>query len=178
MKAYDSLNVARMQAGCKSKQTGEKHTVLDFDGVFYVGTAVELSTLKKEEVKVVEVSPVQDVEAGWELAAANVLTVPSKPVKKSASKPASKKMKVVKVKSEVKGMTDRRLGKIKERAQEVMKYATENYEKGFDWIVECLSVEEIAKEMMETKCTSTVAALQHYRQIAKLRAEQAGNQAW
>lgn len=59
MKAYATLNVARMQAGVLTKKTGEKHLVMEHDGQFHIGTEEELAKLvapkktkRREEVEV------------------------------------------------------------------------------------------------------------------------------
>jgi hypothetical protein len=96
----------------------------------------------------------------------------------SKKEPVAKKEKVAKpVKAEgvVKGLTDRRLGKIAERAAEVMKYAKEHYEAGWDFVVECKTLAEIQQEMMEAKATSLGAALQLYRKQVSMRKEQIAN---
>lgn len=75
------------------------------------------------------------------------------------------------------GKPERRLATFKRTAEYVMAFAKANYERGFDAIVECLSIEDIMRELVAAKSTSKAAALKYYRDSVKLRIGQEA-EAW
>jgi hypothetical protein len=54
-------------------------------------------------------------------------------------------------------------------AESVMKFAVENYEKGYDWIVECMTIDDIVKEMDEAGITTKAGLMRLYRVVTDVR---------
>jgi len=54
-------------------------------------------------------------------------------------------------------------------AESVMAYAVENYEKGFDWIVECLTVADIVAEMDACGYTTKAEIMSLYGAVTDVR---------
>lgn len=54
-------------------------------------------------------------------------------------------------------------------AESVMAYAVENYEKGFDWIVECKTVADIVAEMDECGFTTKAQIMELYGAVTDVR---------
>ena len=62
-------------------------------------------------------------------------------------------------------MSDNKL----EIAEEVMAYAVENYERGFDWIVECMTVNDIVAEMDANSFTTKDQIMGLYGAVTDVR---------
>ena len=54
-------------------------------------------------------------------------------------------------------------------AEAVMAYAVENYEKGYDWIVECLTVDDIVARMDECGYTTKKQIMELYGAVTDVR---------
>lgn len=54
-------------------------------------------------------------------------------------------------------------------AEAVMAYAVENYEKGFDWIVECKTVNDIVAEMDARGFTTKAQIMSLYGAVTDVR---------
>ena len=54
-------------------------------------------------------------------------------------------------------------------AEEVMAYAVENYERGFDWIVECKTIDDIVADMDERGYTTKAQILADYGVVTDVR---------
>lgn len=148
MKSYPKSNVANMQAGVLTKKCGTKHIVKEKDGLFFVGTEAELATIGQ----------VQTVMADWGNAADAAPQIQVKEAstsKKPRAKSATKKSAPKKVRGvpETKGLTERRLSKIKERAKEVVAALH----------LKNAKIDIIMKEMMEFRVTSLRAAVKHFK---------------
>jgi hypothetical protein len=54
-------------------------------------------------------------------------------------------------------------------AESVMAYAVENYEKGYDWIVECMTIADIVAEMDDAGCTTKAEIMKLYAMVTDVR---------
>ena len=54
-------------------------------------------------------------------------------------------------------------------AESVMAYAVENYERGFDWIVECMTVSDIVAEMDSQGITTKGELMKLYGAVRDVR---------
>lgn len=54
-------------------------------------------------------------------------------------------------------------------AEDVMAYAVANYEKGYDWIVECMTVADIVAEMDEAGITTKAGIMKLYACVTDVR---------
>jgi hypothetical protein len=54
-------------------------------------------------------------------------------------------------------------------AESVMAYAVENYERGFDWIVECMTIDDIVREMDEAGITTKAGLMKLYGAVRDVR---------
>lgn len=54
-------------------------------------------------------------------------------------------------------------------AEQVMAYAIKNYEKGYDWIVECMTIDDIVKDMDERGYTTKKQIMADYGVVTDVR---------
>ena len=54
-------------------------------------------------------------------------------------------------------------------AESVMEFAKANYEKGYDWIVECMTIDEIVAEMDDAGITTKAEIMKLYAMVTDVR---------
>ena len=54
-------------------------------------------------------------------------------------------------------------------AEEMMAFAVENYERGYDWVVECMTVGDIVREMDEAGITTKAGLFKLYGAVTDVR---------
>lgn len=65
----------------------------------------------------------------------------------------------------------KRMEAMKAAAKAVMAHALEHYEEGWDFMVECYSVEDILKDMVEMRVRSAKVAIKHWARVVDARKE-------
>ena len=54
-------------------------------------------------------------------------------------------------------------------AESVMAFAVENYERGYDWIVECMTISDIVQEMDDAGITTKAELMKLYGAVTDVR---------
>ena len=60
-------------------------------------------------------------------------------------------------------------------AEKVAKHAIKNYNKGWGWIVECMSIDDIISDIVEFELSTYTEAIKHFAEITNYRNDEREN---